>query len=529
MAIELWKEPVTQYIIDGQDITFSCKVSDEANVPFTFVLYKGSVVLDTVVNSPSRTYSKTYTGVSFSWEGAYFIRVTSAQGTVDSRTVNIYITPATFDVNYSGLSVDFSSSSKSYINNTLMASHKKWGGASGGTVVECIEIDRVKGVAKIASCGDNYTGSIKGVDRDGNPSGFNTRIGGCLVTKEYYGAGSYRVVAKGLQVKGACNAMWTFHYEEAYPENVSFWNEMIADGLHISGTLEDGYYYVRNHEIDIEFPSALKTNPNQEDVSFRNCRFNTWLGELRNWDVAETDPAYWSEYTDEFTDTGVDLDDGEYHEYRFDWHLGSNPRVEFYIDGVLKEVNTTHVPTIPGRFWVGNWFPSGATQWAGRPAAYDVEYMDVKSISIIPYNQYNDDLHLVPETYPNDVFREIPINESMFTKFRCLQHNWSGSAEWNTLVNETYYNSNYFVNRVCDRYTFKGEYILKNDDVKDLYNFWRVQRGNEFTFEDGSFGVTSMFGPQVTDSVHTAVISSITYEVQSAGYKRVTINLIKVG
>jgi hypothetical protein len=365
--------------------------------------------LDTVTDSPSRSYSKTYTNVSFSWEGQYFIRVTSVQGTVDSRTVDIFVTPVSFAVNYTGLNIDFGASEKSEIRNTLMASHKQWGGANGGTVVEAIEIDRVNGLAKIASCGDNYTGSIKGVDRDGNPSGFNTRIGGCLVTKEYFGAGSYRVVAKGLQVKGACNAMWTFHYEEAYPENVSFWNEMASDGLHVSGDIVSGYYYVRNHEIDIEFPTALKDNPDQEDVSFRNCRFNTWQGELRNWDVPETDPAYWSEYTDNFTNTNVDLNDDDYHEYRFDWHLGNNPRVEFYIDGVLKETNTTHVPTIPGRFWVGNWFPSGTTQWAGRPANYNVEYMTVKSIEIIPYIQYNSDLHLVQETYPDDVFREIPL------------------------------------------------------------------------------------------------------------------------
>jgi hypothetical protein len=287
MAIELWKEPVTQYIIDGQDITFSCKVSDEANVPFTFVLYKGTTVLDTVMASPSRSYSKTYTNVSFSWEGQYFIRVTSAQGTVDSRTVDIFVTPVSFAVNYTGLNIDFGASEKSEIRNTLMASHKQWGGANGGTVVEAIEIDRVNGLAKIASCGDNYTGSIKGVDRDGNPSGFNTRIGGCLVTKEYFGAGSYRVVAKGLQVKGACNAMWTFHYEEAYPENVSFWDEMASDGLHVSGDIVSGYYYVRNHEIDIEFPTALKDNPDQEGLDLfaelivRECMAcSTWVSKM---------------------------------------------------------------------------------------------------------------------------------------------------------------------------------------------------------------------------------------------------------
>jgi len=119
--------------------------------------------------------------------------------------------------------------------------------------------------------------------------------------------------------------------------------------------------------------------------------------------------------------------------------------------------------------------------------------------------------------------------EPLFNKFRCLQHDWSGTAEWNTLVNETYYSSNYFVNRACDTYSFTGDYVLKNNQVKDLYNFWKFQRGNELTVVDGEFGVTDMFGPQVTDSSHVVVINSITYDVMSAGYKRVTINLIKVG
>jgi hypothetical protein len=36
---------------------------------------------------------------------------------------------------------------------------------------------------------------------------------------------------------------------------------------------------------------------------------NTWRGELQNWDVPMTDPAYWEEYRDNLTPVGFNIAD----------------------------------------------------------------------------------------------------------------------------------------------------------------------------------------------------------------------------
>ena len=186
------------------------------------------------------------------------------------------------------LSVDFGASSLDHIRRELMASHKQWGGINGGVSADNILLNLETGTAELTACGNDYRGSVKGVDRFGKPSGFNTRIGACLVTRDYYGPGSYRCLMKPLQVEGACNAVWSFHYEEGYPGTELF-DRHIADGMHIQGNEEDGFYTVRNHEIDIEFPTALKTDLDQEDVNFHSARLNTWVGEVRNWNVPNND------------------------------------------------------------------------------------------------------------------------------------------------------------------------------------------------------------------------------------------------
>ncbi len=324
-----------------------------------------------------------------------------------------------FEARAEPLLVDFSVASLKHIRKELMVSHKGWGGLNGGTSADNVLVNLADGVCELTAYGDLYTGSVKGTDRMGEPSGFNTRIGACLVTRDYFGPGSYRILVKPAERPGVCNAFWSFHYEEGYPGSVLF-NRHLADGLHTSGNEVDGFYTVRNHEIDIEFPTALKTNPNQEDVDFHNARFNTWRGELRNWDVPNNDvptndpmyspvnhPDYWSEYTDDFVNHGVNLGDGQFHELRYDWHLGQDPRVEFYIDGVLKYTVRTHIPDIPGRYWAGLWFPSGSTHWAGRGAPWVFEKMIVKKLEITPFVDQLQHARMIAESYPTDVFRDF--------------------------------------------------------------------------------------------------------------------------
>ncbi len=155
-------------------------------------------------------------------------------------------------------------------------------------------------------------------------------------------------------------------------------------GLGVEGSAYDGYYIVRNHEIDIETPTALAATP--DVISYRNARLNTWVGETGG------------NYTDPFDDLGAAMNDGQYHTFRFDWHTGDTnqvKRVVFYIDDAPKQTNYTDVPTLAGRFWIGLWFPS----WAGTPT-FDVDALLVDWVRITPFHEPGD--QSVPESYPND-------------------------------------------------------------------------------------------------------------------------------
>lgn len=307
--------------------------------------------------------------------------------------------------------------------------HKAWGGANGGVVKENVVF--TPGKLMLYGNGDLYNGNIQGVNRDGDPK-FHTneadpnygkpwvnRVGATLIFKEKTGFGSYRVRCTIPTKLGMCSAFWTFHYNEIYPGDPK-WDEFINEGLHMQGNEEDGYYMTRNHEIDIEFPSHLDDGELNKP-SFNNMKCNTWRGELKNWDVPTDDPRYWEEYNDNLTETGLNIYDKVEREYRFDWY---EDRVEFYIDGVLKRVNTGDtIPDIAGHFTFGVWFPSSPLKdkpwlvnpdksWAGgevdsdggMKAMFERESMNVSSFEFIPFDTHN--LRVVGETYPFGTYRK---------------------------------------------------------------------------------------------------------------------------
>jgi hypothetical protein len=141
-------------------------------------------------------------------------------------------------------------------------------------------------------------------------------VGGCAVFNKRTGFGSYEIDLIPNQL-GCAYAIWTFFYNEIYPSDPRY-NDFLIEGLHQQGTIDDGYYLTRNHEIDIEFPAFrwwYAINP-----SLSNMKCNTWRGELQNWDVPITDPAYYEEYRDNLTPVGFNIADGNYHKLRYDWY-----------------------------------------------------------------------------------------------------------------------------------------------------------------------------------------------------------------
>ncbi|WP_217695361.1 LamG domain-containing protein [Belliella pelovolcani] len=189
-------------------------------------------------------------------------------------------------------------------------------------------------------------------------------------------------------------------------------------GLRPIGNDEDGYYAVRNNEIDIEVPSQLEGGIIDEP-SILNAKFNTWRGEYQNWDVDKNHPDYWEEYRDNYRPMGIDVTDGLYHKFRYDWY---HDRVEFYIDDVLIITNYNYqfgldsynIPDVIGKYTMGNWFPSGARRWAGKNANFDIEKMYVKSFKYVPFNdEINNHQVIVGETYPRDGIVDLSGDSSV--------------------------------------------------------------------------------------------------------------------
>lgn len=234
--------------------------------------------------------------------------------------------------------------------------------------------------------GDLYSGNIKGIRKDGanyiqdQPG---SRVGGIIVSDQYFGSGRYEIRMKLPPKTGVCSAIWTFFYKEVYSDDPSY-DDLLKQGYSPQGDDENGYYITVNHEIDIEIPSAPKGGNEYTDCSYQYARLNTWQGEIN--------------YTDNFQDMGLVQNDGQFHVYRWDWHTGDKgeaPRVDYYIDGKYVYTSTKDIPFIKGRFTIGTWFP----QWAGGKADFDRIFLEVDWVKITPFNEVGDKSQ--PESFKN--------------------------------------------------------------------------------------------------------------------------------
>lgn len=336
--------------------------------------------------------------------------------------------------------------------NRWIVMKQQWGVNNGGVVPDNVVVSN--GVLHLIGHGDLYAGPVHGVNKKKQRADRVTRVGAAIETADYFASGRYEVRMRLPRELGACSAIWTFHYEEAYPGTPLYGklsqaggltagnllqiglssdeaNSLLSDlseelpsrpaylrksgdgiyyttdyfrkhvltvnkfnirngfgrkaaiftalcnavSLQPEGNKEDGQYLVRNQEIDIETPTALKT---PSPITYGHARFNTWVGENTG------------EYTDNFDALDHPMNDGQFHVYRFDWHTGGAdgqpPRVEFYVDDKCYQTNYTHVPTIAGRFTLGLWFPT----WTGSPN-FDTQSLDINWVRITPFHERGDE------------------------------------------------------------------------------------------------------------------------------------------
>jgi beta-glucanase (GH16 family) len=223
---------------------------------------------------------------------------------------------------------------------------------NGGVVPENVSVR--DGLVLLEGHGDLYTGPVHGIREthgklEDLPDGH--RVGAAIVTTERYASGRYEIRIRIPRRLGACSAIWTYHEEE---------------------TADD---HTVQHEIDVEVPGR-PADPHRS-MSYEWALLNTWIGEKDN------------EHTVGYTRLPKAVNDGRFHDWRFDWHTGGNgqpPRVDWYLDGRFVRRNTTHVPSIAGRLWIGIWFPD---DWAGQPD-FDREVTAVDRVAITPFHEPGD-------------------------------------------------------------------------------------------------------------------------------------------
>ena len=265
---------------------------------------------------------------------------------------------------------------------------------NGGVVPPNVQVSQWEGerkmTLKIESHGDYYNGYLLGLDekacslRSGDNARDFQRVGGAVVSKDYFASGRYEVKMKMQSFLGAVTTMWTFWYGEYYYDGTESERELYArhcrkyciskqntpcscltadgstcidmcpectgsypckqNGFDSDGNLQTfKAYWVRNHEVDIELPTERTYSRDGKTKyglsytsghSFSNARFNTWRGEIMGY-----------EEMNNFMDIGLNSGDSDYHIFRFDWHSGGHSnvtgkfeeaRVEFYIDNDLK-------------------------------------------------------------------------------------------------------------------------------------------------------------------------------------------------
>jgi len=218
--------------------------------------------------------------------------------------------------------------------------------------------------------GDLYTGPTPGVYKigngfeAGNPLGYASpgnygngysRTGGLVWTRLRYGPAKYQIRMRNLQQNGGDSSIWNY-YEAPYSPPGS------------------GDYT----EIDIEMPA------NGSNGNFATAGLNSYAT------IAGTDPAADAMACNCVPTAVPNQADGNFHLYEIDWYDGSDgsqPRILWYVDGVLSQTSIVDIPTDPAQLWVGNWPAAWSFGGTWNYISQD-QYIDYVKISELPGDTY---------------------------------------------------------------------------------------------------------------------------------------------
>lgn len=264
------------------------------------------------------------------------------------------------------------------VTKWVLGIHQFGGPNNNGVVPQNLHIARITdpetgkaiGVLDVQAHGDLYKGAVPGVQRVfngfemGSPLSFATpgsykdgfiRTGGVVWTKLRFGPAKYEIRMRALQKPGGETAIWNF-YEPSEQDPGS------------------GTYT----EIDIEMPA----NGTKGDMSMAGLNsYTTEAGAV---------PSEATMRCNCMPTKVPNQADGKFHTYEIDWYDGSDgsqPRVVWYMDGVLSQTSTRVIPIDPAQLWIGNW----PAQWSAE-GSWDYntqhQYVDWVKISKLEGDHY---------------------------------------------------------------------------------------------------------------------------------------------
>lgn len=299
---------------------------------------------------------------------------------------------------------------------------KKWGNGNHGVTPENVGIarDTVAGreqnVLVLEAHGDQYDGPVVGYE------GNKTRVGGMIVSKEFFASGRFEVVMKigsrqahaggpadPTRPKGAVPAIWTYGYRYVKVPDERM-HEFIPETPLYNPHMPRYGGGANEYWSELDFPEFGKGG------DFSKGLYNTWLQnkhQPRTYDVSAAIDGEYHTFTTEWRTYLVPLkrvtDEQVVESEGFCWEkdqavpfnsyvgnplkrLGpdeyavySGLRADHWIDGKYVGTNPTWVPSMAAQLTMGIWLPN----WGG-PALWETATASIASVKVWQYDDEGD-------------------------------------------------------------------------------------------------------------------------------------------
>ena len=226
----------------------------------------------------------------------------------------------------------------------FIAQERVWGykdTQTHGGVIRDNVVRKDDGTIDIIVNGSYYEGDKLGVNSSYSDVYGGKKTGADLKSKEAYSYGTFEVVMTVPSFNGICTSIWLYN---------NFTNELGGDN--------------HNYEIDIEIHGSVIEEGALLPKNLSGILCSSWLTEKI--------------YESVFRSVGRNLADGKYHKFTIEW---TPEYIKYYVDDVLYETQTGHIPTNKMYLNIGAWFPNG---WCGE-ANFESDLFSVKSFKYTPY------------------------------------------------------------------------------------------------------------------------------------------------